>query len=78
MALRLNWFAARGAAAEAHGRQAVAVASSSDTGAVAAMALSNMSQLRMLAGDLDGARSWGERAIEIARGSAPTMHWRTR
>jgi DNA-binding CsgD family transcriptional regulator/tetratricopeptide (TPR) repeat protein len=64
---RLNWFAARGAAAEAHGRQAVSVASSSDTGAVFAMALSNMSQLRMLAGDLDGTRFWGERAIEIAR-----------
>ena len=64
---RLNWFSARGAAAEAHGRQAVIVASSSDTGAVAAMALSNMSQLRMLAGDLEGARSWGERALEIAR-----------
>ena len=26
-----------------------------------------MSQLRMLAGDLEGTRSWGERAIEIAR-----------
>jgi DNA-binding CsgD family transcriptional regulator/tetratricopeptide (TPR) repeat protein len=64
---RLNWFAARGAAAEAHGRQAVSVASSNDTGVVAAMALSNMSQLRMLAGDIVGTRSWGERAIEIAR-----------
>ncbi len=30
------------------------------------MAYSNMSQLRMLADDVDGARSWGERAIELA------------
>ena len=64
---RLNWFACRGAAAEAHARQAVTVATSGASDKVLAMALSNMSQLRMLDSDLDGTRAWAERAIDVAR-----------
>jgi len=64
---RLHWFNANGPAAREHARRAVELLRPADHDAETAMALSNMSQLCMLGGDVDGARTWGARALAIAR-----------
>jgi DNA-binding NarL/FixJ family response regulator len=63
---RLLWFAGDNARAMAEAEAAVAILEDLPPGAELAMAYSNMAQLRMLAADVDGTRSWGARAIELA------------
>lgn len=64
---RLHRFCANGAAAEAHGKRAVDLLSPGEQSAEAAMALSNLAQLRMLSGDLESTRTWGQQALDMAR-----------
>jgi len=63
---RLFWFAGDNAAAEASAARAVALLEALPPGRELAMAYSNVAQLRMLAGDVRGAREWGGRALELA------------
>jgi DNA-binding CsgD family transcriptional regulator len=63
---RLQWFAGNNPAAEQSALAAIDVLDQLPAGREQAMAYSNMAQLRMLAGDLDCARAWGSRAIELA------------
>jgi DNA-binding CsgD family transcriptional regulator len=63
---RLAWFEGRNADAERAGREAVGVLEGLAPGPELAMAYSNLSQLRMLAGNTDEAVAWGNRAIELA------------
>lgn len=62
---RLAWFAGDNAAAEEEGRRAVELLEGTGSGELA-MAYSNLAQLRMLAEDLDGTRTWAGRAIALA------------
>ena len=64
---RLHWFSGHGAAAEEHGQRAVALLPPGEDSADAAMVLSNLSQLRMLSGDVEATMEWGNRAIAMAR-----------
>lgn len=64
---RLQWFNANGPAAHEHARRAVELLTPDDRDHEAAMALSNMAQLAMLGSDLEGAQTWGNRALELAR-----------
>jgi DNA-binding CsgD family transcriptional regulator/tetratricopeptide (TPR) repeat protein len=64
---RLHWFSGHGAAAEEHGQRAAALLPPGEDSAEAAMVLSNLSQLRMLSGDVDGTMEWGKRAVSMAR-----------
>jgi DNA-binding CsgD family transcriptional regulator len=64
---RLNWYAGDRATAEHEGSTAVEVLERLPPTEALAMAYSNMAQLRMLATDLEGARTWGGYAIELAR-----------
>ena len=64
---RLQWFSGHGAAAEEHGQRAAALLPPGEDSAAAAMVLSNLSQLRMLSGDVDGTMEWGNRAVAMAR-----------
>jgi DNA-binding CsgD family transcriptional regulator len=63
---RLQWFAGRRAEAEEAGRAAIAALEAAPPGRELAMALSNASQLAMLADDWSAATAWGERAIRLA------------
>ena len=63
---RLAWFSGETATAEREAHRAVEVLEQLAEGPELAMACSNVSQLRMLASDVAGARHWGTRAIEIA------------
>jgi DNA-binding CsgD family transcriptional regulator/tetratricopeptide (TPR) repeat protein len=63
---RLAWFAGDTATAEREAVLAVEVLEPLPEGPELAMACSNVSQLRMLASDVAGARAWGTRAIELA------------
>jgi DNA-binding CsgD family transcriptional regulator/tetratricopeptide (TPR) repeat protein len=61
---RLNWFAGRNDLAERQAARAVETLSGADSIELA-MAYSNVAQLRMLAADLDGTRSWGARTLNL-------------
>jgi tetratricopeptide (TPR) repeat protein len=63
---RLLWFGGHGEEAKALAGQAVAVLETSPEGPELARAYSNVSQLRMLAGDNEPAIAWGERALALA------------
>jgi len=63
---RLHWFIGRNREAESYADQAVALLESLPAGSELAWALSNRSQLHMLAGATDDAVAWGLRAIEMA------------
>jgi tetratricopeptide (TPR) repeat protein len=63
---RLSWFVGRNDEAEAAAKEAVARLEPFGPGRELAMALSNMSHLRMLADEHEGAIAWGERAIGLA------------
>jgi DNA-binding CsgD family transcriptional regulator len=62
---RLSWFDGRNADAERYATEAVATLEPSGPSPQLAMAYSNVSQLRMLADDVNGALWWGNRAIEL-------------
>ena len=64
---RLHWFGGHGAASRAHGQIAVDLLDPDEPSAEAAMALSNLAQLQMLRGDVEGTRVWADRAITMAR-----------
>ncbi|MET0726050.1 MAG: AAA family ATPase [Leifsonia sp.] len=64
---RLSWFLGRGDDAERYAARAVATLERLGDSHELAMALSNMSQMRMLAKDDDDAVAWGERALTLAR-----------
>ena len=63
---RLAWFAGDNATAETEARAAVELLEALPAGPELAMAYSNMSQLRMLSGDVAAAVGWGGRAIGLA------------
>jgi tetratricopeptide (TPR) repeat protein len=63
---RLAWFEGRSADAEQAGHQAVELLEGLAPGPELAMAYSNLSQLRMLASNIDEALAWGGRAIGLA------------
>jgi DNA-binding CsgD family transcriptional regulator len=65
-ASRLSWFLGKKAAADAHGRAAVATLEPLGPSHALAMAYSNLAQLAMLADDGPEAIAWGTRAIELA------------
>jgi DNA-binding CsgD family transcriptional regulator/tetratricopeptide (TPR) repeat protein len=67
---RLLWVLGREDAAEEEGLAAVRLLERSGPGRELAMAYSNLSQLRMLAWDIDGAVEWGRRAIVLAESFA--------
>ena len=64
---RLHYFSAHGAAASAHSQRAIELLDPGEASAEAAMVLSNQAQLCMLHGDIEGTRTWGQQAIEMAR-----------
>ncbi|MGE7136738.1 ATP-binding protein [Luteibacter sp. NPDC031894] len=64
---RLQWFAGCNAAAETYADEAVALLETLAEDSEFAWALSNRSQLHMLAGRTGEAVAWGTRAIELAR-----------
>jgi DNA-binding CsgD family transcriptional regulator/tetratricopeptide (TPR) repeat protein len=64
---RLSWFLGRNAESEGWAMLAVSTLEPLGPGDELAMAYSNVAQLRMLAGDVDGAVEWGELAIGLAR-----------
>jgi DNA-binding CsgD family transcriptional regulator len=63
---RLFWFTGRDEEADKAARAAVAILEPLPPGRELAMAYSNVSQLRMLAHDVDESIDWGERAIGLA------------
>jgi DNA-binding CsgD family transcriptional regulator/tetratricopeptide (TPR) repeat protein len=63
---RLAWFQGRNADAERAAREAVELLEGLAPGPELAMAYSNLSQLAMLASNIDEALAWGGRAIELA------------
>jgi DNA-binding CsgD family transcriptional regulator len=63
---RIHWFEGHGAEAEAAAVAALDRLEPLPPGPELAMAHSNLSQLRMLADDRDGALLWGEKAIALA------------
>jgi ATP/maltotriose-dependent transcriptional regulator MalT len=64
---RLAWFVGNGEEAVAAAEAALAVLEPLPPGRELAMALSNRSQLHMLATEIDAAIVWGERAIALAQ-----------
>ena len=64
---RLWWFDGNRAEAEKFGKLAIEILQSQPTSKAKAMALSNMSQLKMLAEDHDECVYWGNMAIEMAK-----------
>lgn len=64
---RLHWWASNRAEAETAGALAVEVLQSLPPGRELAAALSNFSQLRMLATERDAAIRWGRKALTLAR-----------
>jgi DNA-binding CsgD family transcriptional regulator len=69
---RLSWFAGDNAHAERHGVLAVETLAGTEDSAFA-MACSNMAQLRMLAGDLEGTRQWGGKALRLVERLPETL-----
>jgi DNA-binding CsgD family transcriptional regulator len=63
---RLSWFLADNAVSEAEGHKAVELLEGLPPSSELASAYSNLADLRMLASDVEGARDWGGRAIELA------------
>ncbi len=63
---RVAWFAGQNAEANAAAQAALDVLEPLPPGPQLAWAYSNMSQLRMLASDIDGAIAWGDRASALA------------
>jgi DNA-binding CsgD family transcriptional regulator/tetratricopeptide (TPR) repeat protein len=63
---RFHWFAGDGDAARAAGRDAIAILEPLGESVELAGAYSGLSQLGMLAEDVEEAFGWGERAIELA------------
>ncbi len=63
---RFCWFAGRNADAERHARAALTLLEPLPPGRELAMAYSNLSQLKMLANEIDEAVAWGDRAIALA------------
>lgn len=63
---RLEWFAGDNTTAEVHARAAVELLETLPPGRELAMAYSNMAQLRTMAYNVEQARRWGLRAIELA------------
>jgi DNA-binding CsgD family transcriptional regulator len=64
---RLWWFDGNRAEAEKYGKQAIEVLESQPSSRAKAMALSNMSQLKMLCDESGECIRWGMMAIEMAR-----------
>jgi DNA-binding CsgD family transcriptional regulator/tetratricopeptide (TPR) repeat protein len=64
---RLSWFLGRNADSERYALRAIATLEPEGDGHELAMAYSNKAQLCMLSGDADGAESWGNRALGMAR-----------
>jgi DNA-binding CsgD family transcriptional regulator/tetratricopeptide (TPR) repeat protein len=64
---RLHWVCGHHAEAERAGSEALKVLETLPVGPEMAMAVSNQSQLGMLASDYERAITWGERAIAMAR-----------
>ena len=64
---RLSWYLGRGQDSERYAAASVATLEPVDESPALAMAYSNLAQLRMLNDDVDGAVTWGQRAIELAR-----------
>jgi DNA-binding CsgD family transcriptional regulator/tetratricopeptide (TPR) repeat protein len=64
---RLSWFNGRNDDAERYATEAVDTLEPLGPSPQLAMAYSNVSQLRMLADDVDSALSWGDRAIDLGR-----------
>jgi DNA-binding CsgD family transcriptional regulator/tetratricopeptide (TPR) repeat protein len=64
---RLSWFLGRNEDSERFAANAVQTLEPLGPGHELAMAYSNMAQLRMLAGDRDATRRWGDQALELAR-----------
>ncbi len=64
---RFAWMCARRAEAERFLDEAIAVLQTAPPGPELAWAYSHQSQLDMLASRMDGAISWGERALELAQ-----------
>lgn len=64
---RLSWGVGHRKEAEAYGAEAVTVLENLPPGPELAMAYSNRAQLYMLAQELEGAVSWGSRAIDLAQ-----------
>jgi DNA-binding CsgD family transcriptional regulator len=67
---RLTWFAGHGELAEHHARCAVEALSGTDSVALA-LAYGNQGQLRMLGSDVEGARTWSHRALDLLRRLPP-------
>ncbi|WP_445152800.1 ATP-binding protein [Baekduia sp. Peel2402] len=63
---RLHWYSGDNRSAETQGALAIDVLEGLGPSRELAMAYSNLSQLRMLAEDNDGAVIWGERALALA------------
>jgi hypothetical protein len=63
---RLAWFNGDNATADIEATRAVELLEGLPPGPELAMAYSNVAQLRMLAGDVSGARDWGRRAVDLA------------
>jgi tetratricopeptide (TPR) repeat protein len=63
---RLAWFNGDNATADIEATRAVELLEGLTPGPELAMAYSNVAQLRMLAGDVSGARDWGRRAVDLA------------
>ncbi len=64
---RLAWFLGHNDEAEEHGADAVRMLEPLGPSDDLAMAYSNLAQLRMLAGDVEGTVRWGSRALDLAR-----------
>ena len=64
---RLWWFEGNRDEAEKYGKQAIAILESQPASRAKAMALSNMSQLKMLSEENEACVEWGTRAIAMAK-----------
>lgn len=64
---RLSWFVGQNEDSERYATRAIETLEPLGPSASLAMAYSNLSQLRMLANDVDDAIDWGNRALEMAR-----------
>ncbi|HEV8272941.1 MAG TPA: LuxR C-terminal-related transcriptional regulator [Chitinophagaceae bacterium] len=64
---RLWWFEGNTKKAETYAKQAIEVLDNQPSSKAKAMALSNMSQLKMLSDERDECRLWGEKAIAMAK-----------
>jgi predicted ATPase/DNA-binding CsgD family transcriptional regulator len=64
---RLWWYHGNGKKAETYASQAIQLLADQPSSSAKAMALSNMSQLKMLSYEFDECISWGEKAIAMAK-----------